>query len=51
MPRPRTLPRGYAADWTMEQLRDAAQRIADRIDELIFGTGTVNSLQNNKLAN
>ena len=42
---------GYAADWTMEQLRDAAQRIADRIDELIFGTGTVNSLQNNKLAN
>ena len=30
---------GYAADWTMEQLRDAAQRIADRIDELIHGTG------------
>ena len=25
----------YAADWTMEQLRDAAQRIADKIDELI----------------
>ena len=30
---------GYAADWTMAQLRDAAQRIADRIDELIRGTG------------
>ena len=23
---------GYAADWTMEQLRDAAQRIVDRLD-------------------
>ena len=31
---------GYAADWTMAQLRDAAQRIADRIDELIRVTGT-----------
>ena len=30
---------GYAADWTMEQLRNAAQRIADRIDELTIGTG------------
>ena len=29
---------GYAADWTMAQLRHAAQRIADRIDELILGT-------------
>ena len=28
---------GYAADWTMQQLRDAAQCIADRIDELILG--------------
>ena len=26
---------GYAADWTTEQLREGAQRIADRIDELI----------------
>ena len=26
---------GYAADWTTEQLRDAAQCVADRIDELI----------------
>ena len=32
---------GYAADWTMTQLRDAAQRIADRIDELTLGTGPV----------
>ena len=30
---------GYAADWTMGLLRSAAQRIADRIDELIRGTG------------
>ena len=29
---------GYAADCTMAQFRDAAQRIADRIDELIRGT-------------
>ena len=26
---------GYAADWTVEQLRARAQRIADRIDELM----------------
>ena len=26
---------GYAAAWTMDQLRDAAQKIADRIDKLI----------------
>ena len=31
---------GYAADWTMAQLRDAARRLADRIDELIRGTGS-----------
>ena len=30
---------GYAADYAMEQLRDAAQRIADRIDELVYETG------------
>ena len=30
---------GYAADWTMAQLCDAAQRIADRIDDLTLGTG------------
>ena len=28
---------GYAADWTVEQLREPAQRIADRIDELMKG--------------
>ena len=33
--RPQDVTEGYAADWTMEQLRAAAQRIADRIDELI----------------
>ena len=30
---------GYAADWTLEQLRDPAQRIADRIDALIAASG------------
>ena len=33
--RPQDVTEGYAADWTMEQLRGAAQRVADRIDELI----------------
>ncbi len=33
--RPQDVTEGYAADWTMDQLRDAAQKIADRIDELI----------------
>ncbi|MCY4407883.1 MAG: integrase arm-type DNA-binding domain-containing protein [Rhodospirillaceae bacterium] len=36
--RPRDVTDGYAADWTVEQLREPAQRIADRIDEL-SGTG------------
>ena len=27
---------GYAADWTLEQLRGHSQRIADRIEELVF---------------
>ena len=26
---------GYAADWTVDQLREPAQRVADRIDELM----------------
>ena len=33
--RPQDVTEGYAADWTMAQLRDAAQRIADKIDEKI----------------
>ena len=37
---PQDITEGYAADWTMEQLRNAAQRIADRIDELTFGTAS-----------
>lgn len=33
--RPNDVTEGYAADWTVvEQLREPAQRIADRIDEL-----------------
>ena len=37
--RPQDVTEGYAADWTMEQLRDAAQRIADTIDEFIRARG------------
>ena len=33
--RPSDVTEGYAADWTVEQLRKPAQRIADRIDELV----------------
>jgi len=33
--RPGDVTEGYAADWTVEQLRGPAQRVADRIDELI----------------
>ena len=29
---------GYAADWTVEQLREPAQRVADRIDVLMNAT-------------
>ncbi len=32
--RPSDVTEGYAADWTVDQLRDPAQRIADRIDAL-----------------
>ena len=33
--RPNDVTEGYAADWTMEQLREPALRIADCIDELM----------------
>ena len=33
--RPGDVTEGYAADWTVEQLREPAQKIADRIDELM----------------
>ena len=33
--RPNDVTKGYAADWTVEQLHEPAQRIADRIDELL----------------
>ncbi len=36
--RPQDVTEGYAADWSVEQLREPAQRIADRIDELMKGT-------------
>ena len=34
---PQEAPEGYAAGWTMEQLRDTARRITDKIDALIRG--------------
>ena len=34
--RPSDVTEGYAADWTVEQLRGPAQRVADRIDELLL---------------
>lgn len=33
--RPNDVTEGYAADWTVAQLREPAQRVADRIDELM----------------
>ena len=33
--RPGDVTEGYAADWTVGQLREPAQRIADRIDALV----------------
>ena len=34
--RPSDVTEGYAADWTVEQLREPAQRVAGRIDELMY---------------
>ncbi len=33
--RPNDVTQSYAADWTIEQLRDPAQRVADRIQQLM----------------
>ena len=33
--RPSDVTEGYVADWTVEHLREHAQRIGDRIDELM----------------
>ena len=33
--RPGDVTEGYAADWTVDQLREPAQHVADRIDELM----------------
>ena len=32
---PSDVTKGYAADWTVEQLREPVQRVADRVDELM----------------
>ncbi|MCY4592687.1 MAG: hypothetical protein OXE86_19450 [Alphaproteobacteria bacterium] len=36
---PRDITQSYAADWTIGQLREPAQRIADRIEALMMGEG------------
>ena len=36
--RPNDVTEGYAADWTVAQLREPAQKIADRIEALMSGT-------------
>ena len=38
---PSDVTEGYAADWTVEQLREPAQRVADRIDELMDGRTSI----------
>ena len=38
--RPGDVTEGYAADWTIGQLQDPAQRIADRIEALMNGSAT-----------
>ena len=38
--RPEDVTEGYAADWTVKQLRQPAQRVADRIDEMMRGAVT-----------
>ena len=36
---PQDVTLGYTADWTIEQLHDAAQHIADKIDKFIRADG------------
>ena len=38
--RPNDVTEGYGADWTVGQLREPAQRVADRIDELMESNGS-----------
>ena len=38
--RPQDLTEGYTADWTMQQLRDAARHIADKIDGFVRAGGS-----------
>ena len=39
--RPNDVTEGYAAGWTVAQLREPEQKIADLIEALLPGTGTV----------
>ena len=38
---PQNVTEGCASDWTMEQLRESAQRTADCIDELMSGRSPI----------
>lgn len=42
--RPPDVTEGYAADWTVEQLREPAQKIADKIDELMNPHGRLQTV-------
>ena len=39
--RPNDVTEGYAADWTVSQLREPAQNVADRIEALLAGSESV----------
>ncbi len=41
---------GYAADWTVEQLREPAQRVADRIEALMDSTAPVVGIRQSEAA-
>lgn len=40
MTMPNDVTQGYAADWTIAQLRESAQKIADRIEALMNSPAT-----------
>ena len=38
--RPNDVTQGYAGDWTIAQLREPAQKIADRIEALMYAVAS-----------
>ena len=41
MPPRQDVTEGYASDWTIDQLHNAAQQVADKIDEIIIAVGAL----------